>query len=55
MAYILIIVLVLSALLGPGVWAQHVLKKYAQPENRYTGTGASVARHRRTDRMPGDC
>jgi Zn-dependent membrane protease YugP len=45
MAYLLLIAFVLAALLGPGIWVQHVLKKYEQPENRYTGTGASLARH----------
>ncbi|NQV85507.1 MAG: zinc metallopeptidase [Woeseiaceae bacterium] len=45
MAYLVVILVVLTVVLGPGVWVQHVLKKYSQPEDRYAGTGASMARH----------
>jgi Zn-dependent membrane protease YugP len=44
-AYIILIVLVIALILGPGIWVQRVLKKYSQPEDRYAGTGASLARH----------
>ena len=47
MAYIILIVLVIALILGPGIWVHRVLKKYSQPEDRYAGTGASLARHRR--------
>jgi len=45
MAYILIIAAFLAIILGPSIWVQRVLKKYSQPEDRYEGTGASLARH----------
>ena len=45
MAYLLIIGLVFALILGPGIWVQRVLKKYSQPEDRYPGSGASLARH----------
>jgi Zn-dependent membrane protease YugP len=44
-AYIVLIVFVIALILGPGIWVQRVLKKYSQPEDRYAGTGASLARH----------
>ncbi|MDH5621984.1 MAG: zinc metallopeptidase [Gammaproteobacteria bacterium] len=45
MAYLLVIVLVLALVLGPGIWVQHVLRKYGRPEDRYAGTGANLARY----------
>ena len=45
MAYLIIIALVFALILGPGIWVQRVLRKYSQPEDRYAGTGASLARH----------
>lgn len=45
MAYIVVIAVVLTVILGPGIWVQQVLKKYSRPEDRYAGTGASLARH----------
>jgi len=44
-AYLIIIGLVLALILGPGIWVQRVLRKYSKPEDRYAGTGASLARH----------
>jgi len=44
-AYLVIIGLVLVLILGPGIWVKRVLRKYSQPEDRYPGTGASLARH----------
>jgi uncharacterized protein len=45
MAYVILIILVIALILGPGIWVQRVLKKYSQPGDRYAGTGASLARH----------
>ena len=45
MAYLVIIGLALALILGPGIWVQRVLKKYSQPDDRYAGSGASLARH----------
>jgi Zn-dependent membrane protease YugP len=44
-AYLVLIGFVIALILGPGIWVQRVLKKYSQPEDRYAGTGASLARH----------
>jgi Zn-dependent membrane protease YugP len=44
-AVLILIVLLIGLILGPGIWVQRVLKKYSQPEDRYAGTGASLARH----------
>ena len=35
----------IALILGPGIWVQRVLKKYSEPDDRYAGTGASLARH----------
>jgi Zn-dependent membrane protease YugP len=45
MVYIVIIVLILAVVFGPGVWVKRVLVKYSKPEDRYAGSGASLARH----------
>jgi Zn-dependent membrane protease YugP len=39
------IVLVLAIVFGPGIWVQRVLARYSVPANRYSGTGAQLARH----------
>ncbi len=38
------IVIVLVVVLGPGIWVQRVMKRYAEPRDRYDLTGAEVAR-----------
>lgn len=37
----------LAAIVGPGIWVKHVLRKYSQPADRYRsqGSGAELARH----------
>jgi Zn-dependent membrane protease YugP len=45
MGYLVIIIILLALVIGPSIWVQRVLKKYSQPEDRYAGTGASLARH----------
>ena len=45
MAYIILIVVILIVVIGPGVWVKRVLAKYSQPDDRYAGSGASLARH----------
>jgi len=39
------VLLLLAAIFGPGIWVQRVLARYSEPADRYTGTGAEVARH----------
>ena len=44
--YLLVIAIVVLALVfGPGIWVKRVLARYSVPENRYEGTGAELARH----------
>ncbi len=45
MAYLVVIFIIIALILGPGIWVQRVLAKYSKPEDRYAGTGASLARH----------
>ena len=45
MLYILLILLLLTILLGPNLWAQHVIKKYSVDQTDIQGTGAELARH----------
>ena len=45
MAIIVVILLVLVAVFGPGLWVRRVLERYSEPADRYAGTGAQLARH----------
>ena len=45
MAIAIFVLLLLAAIFGPGIWVQRVLARYSEPADRYTGTGAEVARH----------
>ncbi len=45
MTYIVIIVVVLLIVFGPGIWVQRVIARYSKPDDRYSGTGAELARH----------
>jgi Zn-dependent membrane protease YugP len=38
------LIAVLVLVFGPGLWVKRVLARYSQPENRYDGTGADLAR-----------
>ena len=42
--YILLLVILLLALFGPGLWVRRVIARYAQPEDRYPHSGAEFAR-----------
>ena len=42
---ILFIVLLLSLVFLPGLWVRRVLERYSVPDDRYSGTGAELARH----------
>ncbi len=44
MVYLILIAVVLVAIFGPGIWVQRVLKKYSEPADRYSVSGASLAR-----------
>jgi len=45
MRFILMALLILFVVFGPGLWVQRVLSRYSVPEKRYSGTGAELARH----------
>ena len=38
-------IIILGLVFLPSLWVQHVLTRYSQPEDRYSGTGAQLARH----------
>ncbi len=43
---ILVLVLVIVAIVfGPGLWVRRVMDRYSKPADRYSGTGATLARH----------
>jgi Zn-dependent membrane protease YugP len=42
--YLLLLLIVLLVLFGPGLWVKRVIARYAQPEDRYRHTGAEFAR-----------
>ncbi len=44
-AIAIFLLLVLAAVFGPGIWVRRVLSRYSEPADRYTGTGAELARH----------
>ena len=37
--------MILGMVFLPGVWVQHVMSRYSKPDDRYSGTGAQLARH----------
>ena len=45
MHLLVIALVVIAVVFGPGIWVQRVLKRYAQPADRYKGSGAQLARH----------
>ncbi|MGI9235172.1 MAG: zinc metallopeptidase [Woeseiaceae bacterium] len=44
MTVVFFLVLVLVMIFGPGIWVQRVLARYSEPADRYSGTGAQLAR-----------
>ncbi len=45
MPVLFIAIVILSLVFLPGLWVRRVLAKYAEPDDRYSGTGADLARH----------
>ena len=45
MIWLVILLLLLLLLSAPGIWVQHVLKKYSHPRPDFPGNGAEMARH----------
>ncbi len=45
MPILLLLLLLVAIVIGPGLWVKHVLQRYSQPDGRYAGTGGELARH----------
>jgi Zn-dependent membrane protease YugP len=45
MAIVVFILFILVIVFGPGIWVRRVLERYSVPADRYSGTGAKLARH----------
>ncbi len=45
MPFLVLILLVIAMIFGPGLWVRTVMTRYSKPENRYEGTGGELARH----------
>ena len=45
MVWLILIVLASMVIAVPGWWVKRVLKRYAQPDDRYPGSGGELARH----------
>ena len=41
----LLVAALLALVFGPGLWVRRIMDKYSLPEDRYSGTGAQLARH----------
>jgi Zn-dependent membrane protease YugP len=45
MGYIIIGLILVGIVFLPGIWVNRVLERYSTPADRYSGTGADIARH----------
>jgi uncharacterized protein len=45
MHFIVLILILLAVVLGPGLWVRRVMTKYATPADRYRGSGGELAQH----------
>ena len=45
MVFIVIGLVLVAVIFLPGIWVQRVLERYSSPADRYSGTGAQLARH----------
>jgi Zn-dependent membrane protease YugP len=45
MPIIFLIIVIVALVFLPGLWVRRVLEKYSEPADRYSGTGADLARH----------
>jgi len=45
MHLVVIGLVIVAVIFGPGIWVQRVLARYSAPADRYAGTGAELARH----------
>jgi len=42
---LIIVLLLIAVILGPGLWVKRVMARYSEPNDRYPGTGGELARH----------
>ncbi len=45
MSVIFLLLVIVAVVFGPGLWVKRVLERYSLPADRYSGTGAQLARH----------
>jgi len=45
MPILIILLLLVAIVVGPGLWVKRVLQRYSRPADRYEGTGGELARH----------
>ena len=45
MTLVIFILVILALVFGPGIWVTRVLDRYSVPANRYSGSGADLARY----------
>ena len=45
MAILIFVLVALALIFGPGIWVKRVLARYSEPADRYSGSGAQLARH----------
>ncbi len=45
MAIPILLLLLVAAIIGPGLWVNYVLQRYSRPPDRYPGTGGELVRH----------
>ena len=45
MSVIFFLLVIVAVVFGPGLWVKRVLERYSLPADRYSGTGAQLARH----------
>ncbi len=44
MGFVVMVVVLLAVVFGPGIWVRRVIERYNNPPDRYSGTGAQLAR-----------
>ncbi len=44
MHFLILTLLVLGIIFGPGIWVKRIMARYSKPEDRYPGTGGELAR-----------
>ena len=45
MPVLLLLLLLVVAIVAPGLWVKRILQRYSRPADRYAGSGGELARH----------